>query len=189
MHTSIGRCWRSLAVLIPAALSGCGTGNTVEGKVDGQALSVREAVFFDQSTGTDPEQLLVLMSDRPGLCDAVKAGTGHIETTYFIIELDQLVTPIGPWTGDYVVKYFDHTIDKFAYSVFQRYEASCAFNIQDSVHSGTVSLTEYKEGPSGVMRGTFDLLFNETDAVKGSFDVHLCNAPAANVWSLIWNCQ
>jgi hypothetical protein len=181
MHTFIRRSWRSLAVLIPAALCGCGPGNTLEGKIDGQALSVRDAVFFDQSSGTPSDKLLVAMSDRPNLCEDLNAGAIHPETIYFYIVLSQQGTPLGPWPGDYVVAYSGGTADKLAYVLFDAFGSTCSLENQGPASSGTVSLDEYKKESSGVMRGTFDLLFHDTDAVKGSFDVNRCATPAGTL--------
>lgn len=172
--------------VVAACFTACGAGS-VTGTVAGAPLSVQDAVFFATRDGNG--QLIsasVVLSDKPSLCEALKANRVPHSVTTFSISLQNLsgeganAVPLAVDVGDYTVA--DPTSPRAsgrsAIGVFSRTDASCNSTLSGTTgwaKSGLVKVRALQAEPGGTAQATFDFAFGAAaDTLTGSFTARFC---------------
>jgi len=174
----------SIGVVAALALAGCGGPGSFQGTVDGLTLAVKDSLFLAYNPGGDQLALLVLlMTDKPGLCEAMKAGNIFSNTTYFQAALgDSLSDPSAlPPPGDFIVTNGFAPPARFTFATVFRTDASCGLPASVDGHDGTVSVRQYRAQSGGSMTGTFDATFGTFEPAghaTGDFNADFCDVPS-----------
>lgn len=169
-------------------LLACGNGGTFSGKVAGNELSVKDAVFtVTRSQGKIVTSTLIL-ADIPDVCTLLKANRNPKSATAFGTAFirtnangDVLATDIGNYT---VLADLNGATagNNVALAAFGRVDANCTNTLsaaQSNGKSGIIKVTEYNPAADGKMSGTFDITFgDQNDKVTGSFSADFCDVPA-----------
>ncbi len=145
----------------------------VNGTVDGHSLGSPIAV----TVGT-----VVIISDIPGYCADVMAGTAPQQGTLLTIGIPD--NPHGSsFVGTYDITPPSSTLAaNSAVAVFEQAEGDCQVTTDAPATSGFVHVTasdlHLTSGgtTSGSLEGTFDLYFG-TDHLTGSFNAPWCSPP------------
>jgi hypothetical protein len=173
--------WSSMWVVAAAlATAGCGGPGSFHGTVGGMTLEVKDSLFLAQQSQGQTASLVLLMTDKPGLCEAMKAGKVLSNMTYLQVVLTETYNSqlVVPTTGDYGVTDGTTVPPKFALASLSRTDATCHSTMTVGGAGGKISLSAYKAEASGTMNGTFDATFGATaEHGTGDFDADFCDAP------------
>lgn len=172
---------RRLMLAIPMVmLVGCS--GSMSGQVAGHNLSVADAIFAvlkdnsGKSTG-----LLVVMADKPKICDSLKANREPKQSTALFLSMSRVTDTdtLAPDVGEYtVIEGFPTKAGNYAYSTFSRSDANCDNTVAPSARdakSGLVKLTNLKAEANGAANATFDITFGSGDKVTGNFNATYCD--------------
>jgi hypothetical protein len=162
------------------ALAGCGGPGSFHGTVGGMTLEVKDSLFLAQKNSSGQiASLVLLMTDKPGLCDAMKAGNIISSMIYFQAVLSE--TSSGqiavPSAGDYTVTDGTSVPPKFAIASVSRTDATCHSTQTVGGAGGKITLSGYKAEAGGELTGTFDATFGTTaERGSGDFNAEYCDA-------------
>jgi hypothetical protein len=178
----------SLAVVSLAACSP----NIVNGTVAGNGLVVADAALWAQKDSSgNVEAAVLLLSDKPGLCDALKANRQAKNQTYLVLQLfsfNDQAQRLVPGPGDFTVVDTDPTRGgNYATAQFVKTDSACVNTLSPAVSkakSGLVKVSTLALTASSHGIGTFDATFG-TDNVTGAFSTSYCEVPS----SMDLNCQ
>jgi hypothetical protein len=172
---------KRLLMAVPMmVLVGCS--GSVNGQVGGISLNVADAVFavLKDDAGKSIAALVVL-SDKPKICDSIKANrepktaTSLVFTLYRFSDTDYL----APDTGDYTTVDTNPTsAGSFASANFSRTDSNCTNTLSSSASrgkSGLIKLTNLKGETNGAANATFDITFGAGDKVTGNFNATYCD--------------
>ncbi len=170
-----------VAAVLAVGMVGCA--GSADGKVAGHNLAVADAIFGTYK-GNDGKNLgvQVYLSDKPNLCDSLKANRkqkGATSLSFFLIRIGD-ADVLAPDAVDYTVR---TGLDAFttkgnnAYAGFDREDSSCASTINDSAgggKSGLIKVSNVKPEAGGTANATFDVTFGD-GSLKGSFNAQYCD--------------
>jgi hypothetical protein len=144
---------------------GCaGTGNSVEGHVQGAPLTARGAVASAQLPG--PGFLTITIADYGIACD--DPGYPNAINPNSTVLTFSLTNSAGtPGTGSYNAA--PTATGSTSVATFTQWDIDCNANIQATAVSGTVTLSSVTQS---AVSGSFDVTF--PDSLTGSFDAALC---------------
>jgi hypothetical protein len=169
--------WTVAAAL---TLTACGGPGSFHGTVGGMTLEVKDSLFIAQSSGGQVATLVQLMTDKPGLCDAMRSGNVLKDMIYFQAVLtetsnSQLAVPSA---GDYTVTDGSSVPPKFALASVSRTDSTCHSTQTVGGAGGRITLSSYKAEAGGLMTGSFDATFGTAaDKGTGDFSAEFCDAP------------
>lgn len=157
---------------------GCGPGS-FKGTVEGRSLKVEDAVFY-VSPGSDSASpsLEVILSDRPGVCDDLRAGRFRKNATIVDMLLSRRID------GEYVaLDKGQYTISgdagRIGVAIFVPFDANCVSSLSPSrslAASGTVEIDEFRGAPGGRLTGSFAMAIGEqADQVTGNVSADWCD--------------
>jgi hypothetical protein len=157
---------------------GCGPGS-FKGTVAGRGLNVEDAVFY-VAPGDDaiPPGIEVILSDRPGLCDDLRAGRLRKNSTIFDMLLARLVNGeyIAPDKGAYAIS---GDAGRIGAAIFVAFDANCRSSLsasQASAASGTMEIDEFRAAPGGKLMGSFTMTIGEqAEQVTGNVAAEWCD--------------
>ncbi len=178
----------TLLAVTALTLSAC-AGNSFDGKVAGETLAIKSAVFLqNHDSSGKPTSASIYFADVDGSCDYVKANRQPKNGTYvgfFLFNRDSNGNEIAAGVGDYTV------IDlislngltqkgDFASSNFVKDDASCNNVLSGSsstAKSGLLKVSSFKAETGGGISGSFDITYgDQADKVSGSFNADYCDA-------------
>lgn len=173
--------WSSMWVVAAAlALAGCGGPGSFHGTVGGMTLDVKDSFFLaSKNSGGQITSLVLLMTSKPGLCEAMKSGSILSTMTYFQVVLAQTSSGQNqvPTSGDFTVTDGSSVPSKFALISLSQTDATCHSTMTVGGAGGTVTLSQYKAEANGTMNGTFDATFSGAgDRGNGDFNADFCDA-------------
>lgn len=170
----------TMAFVSMLAMAGCA--GSVNGQVGGVSLNVSDAIFAilknDQGKSTG---MLVIMADKPKLCDSLKANrepkqsTALFMTMSRVTETDSLAPDVGEYT---VIDGIPSRAGNYSYASFSRTDANCTNTLSSSTSgakSGLIKVTNLKGEANGSANATFDITFGSGDNVKGNFNATYCD--------------
>lgn len=172
-----------VAVTAVAALSGC-VGNSFNGTVLGNSLSVADAVFALLRDGTGKSQgLSVILSDKANICSTLKANrvpkaaSGLGMTLFSVNAAGEL---LAPDKGDYtVITATPTSAGKYTWGSFSKTDSNCTGILTDAqteARSGIIKVTDFKAETGGTLTGTFDITFGgQGDKVTGTIAATYCD--------------
>jgi len=169
------------------ALSACGSssGGSFNGTVAGYSLHVVESVFTPlPETEDNPAFTLIVLSDRPGICNGIRSGTWGKNTTSFGIYLISgrpSVSPASPGTYHLVT---DQPNSGVAYFLKQDDQCRAAPGLSDNsvpATSGSVVLESIDASPGKRARGSYDIILRSGEHVTGTFDAAYCQPRSSSV--------
>ncbi len=169
----------SIFVWMAALLTGCA--GSVNGKVADVSLNVADAIFAVLKADGKSIATVVVLSDKPKLCETFKANREPKSATALITTLFRFSDSayLAPEVGDYtVVGYDPTTAGSYAQSFFSRTDANCTNTISVDASrgkSGLIKLTAFKDAKNGTAGGNFDITFGEGDRLTGSFNASYCD--------------
>lgn len=160
---------------------GCGPGS-FKGTVSGRGFNVEDAVFY-VSPGDDafPPGIEVILSDRGGLCDDLRAGRLRKNSTIFDTLLARLVNGeyIAPDQGAYAIS---GEAGRIGAAIFVAFDANCRSSLPSSqagAVSGTVNVDEFRGAPGGRLTGSFTMTIGQqADQVTGNVSADWCDLSA-----------
>ena len=170
-----------VAALLAVGMVGCA--GSADGKVAGYTLAVADAVFGVQKDSDGKNNLLtVILADKPGVCDKLKANRYPKEATFLQISLLRVGDSefLAPDAADYTVREPSLSFlgkGNNGVAEFERQDSSCTSTIGGSAgvsKSGLVKLTNVKAETGGTANGTFDISFGD-GSLKGSFNATFCD--------------
>lgn len=178
----------TLIAVAAVTLSAC-AGNSFDGKVAGESISIKSAAFLvSKDSNGNPQTASVYIADVEGGCDYIKSNRQPKSGTYVLFSLinrDSDGKAIAPTQGDYTV--IDPlslnaltTKGLLGYSVFVKNDTSCtnvlAAKNSDS-KSGVIKVGSYKAEAGGNISGSFDITYgDQADHISGGFNAEYCDA-------------
>jgi hypothetical protein len=155
----------------------------MNGTVGGVSLSVADAIFAVLRDGTGKQAgLLVAMSDKPNICDSLKANRqpkSATALTMAFVRYNAQFETLAPDVGEYSVLSAEAPgAGNFAAAVFSRSDANCTNTISNDASvakSGLIKLTNLKAETNGTAVASFDMTFGAGDKVTGSFNARYCD--------------
>lgn len=169
----------SFAVL--SLCASCSPGSFT-GTVGGNSLAVADVIF---SVVNDDDGktygALIVMADKPNLCDTLKANREPKQSNYtsFVLLRTSDNKLLAPDVGDYtVIKGLPSGNGNSAYADYKHTDANCTNTLSDDAstgQSGLIKISSFKSGTDGAAVGTFDITYGAGDGVKGSFNAHYCD--------------
>ncbi len=162
-------------------LVGCESPGRFEGQVGGFALEVRDAVFFPLAGGAADSAVLLMLSDREGLCQALASSQEAPSSSSLVLQLFRLddaggLLPLttGPYEGTTVVE----RAGGYALGHFGRTDDTCTALVPPAggeVVGGQMKLDRLELGENGRLAGSFELTFGASAAkARGAFDARAC---------------
>lgn len=148
---------------------------SLEGSVQGRALKVVSAVFLWREKANDMQ---VVLSDAPGLCDALSNGAHPRGATVLSISLkhnsrELRDAPFG--VGEYPVRGGEPRRPQDAKrALFYVLDAACSPVFRAGATGGAVRLTSGVAGKAGELRGEVDLEMGGGDKLRGAFTATFC---------------
>lgn len=181
---------RALLLLVALGCGGDGSSGNVKGTVLGNALNVRESVFYrlPDNHSFPAGSVEVVLADQPGVCDAVRASHYLKSATALQLTLAHFSAAdagaLGIDVGTYTVVGAMQTPGGFAQVSFGKDDGMCMSTLSATVtqSSGTITLTNIDQKPGGFLDGTFALTQGTEnqdagiDAISGSFHAAWCDA-------------
>lgn len=163
-----------------AVLAGCP--GTFNGTVGGIGLAPADTIVYpEKDTNSKTVGLFVMMADKGGLCNTLKANrmpksaTGMMLTLFNVSEKLELLAPdVGEYT---VVQGAQSKAGRYAWASFNRTDANCTDTLSSSTgsgKSGLVKITALNASTNGNGSGSFDITFG-TDHVTGTFSGSYCD--------------
>lgn len=173
--------WSSMWVVATAlALAGCGGPGSFHGTVGGMTLDVKDSFFLAQKNSSGQvASLVLLMTDKPGLCEAMAAGNVLSSMIYFQAVLTQISSGQNqvPTSGDFSVTDGSSVPPKFALISLSKTDTTCHSTMTVGGSGGTITLNQYKPEAGGTMTGTFDVTMGGTsERGNGDFNADFCDA-------------
>jgi hypothetical protein len=169
-----------VAVALSLALAGCGGPGSFHGTVGGMTLDVKDSFFLAQKNSSGQiASLVLLMTDKPGLCQAMKAGNVISDMVYFQVVYAQNSGGQSevPSAGQFTVTDGSSVPSKFSLISISKTDATCHSTNTVGGAGGTITLNQYKAESSGTMTGTFDVTFGpQAEHANGDFDADFCDA-------------
>jgi len=173
----------TMAMVSMMALVGCS--GSVNCQVGGVSLNVSDAIFAvlkdnaGKSTG-----LLVIMADKPKICDSLKANREPKQSTALFMSMSRVTDTdtLAPDVGEYtVIEGFPTKAGNYAYASFTRTDANCTNTLSSATSgakSGLIKVTNLKGEANGNASATFDITFGSGDKVTGNFNASYCDISA-----------
>jgi len=170
-----------VAAVSMMVLVGCA--GSADGKVAGHSLAVADAIFGTlKDTSGKNAGLLVVMADKPNLCDSLKANRrpkGATFVQFTLLRVSDNNEYLAPDVAEFTVKEGLAVFGKGnnASVEFDRQDSSCATTIGGSAgagKSGLIKLTNVKAETGGSANATFDVTFGD-GSLKGAFNATYCN--------------
>lgn len=153
-----------LAPLTAFALAACGESpGNLDGTIGKNAFTVRDAVLLGgRDAQGNLDALGVVLSDQPGLCEALKAGKVEAST------LELLLTSGGaaPGVGAYAI---GAAMGNKAQAQGRPLGKPPVLAV-----SGAVSVAQLETGNRAFIAGSFDLTFDSQEHARGSFHAPVC---------------
>jgi len=181
------------AVAAAVTLTACAPSpGSFHGSPGGLTLDVKESLFLGNGGAQEnPNMLFLLMTDRPGLCDAIRSGNTLEDMTYFRVH--PVVTSyhgqyFQPRPGNYPVIPNLAISLAYAHASLERTDSACQTAEIVEGTGGTITLDGYEPKPGGRMTGSFAVTFG-TDAEPGTGDFDALYCDAFDSWSLTPGCQ
>ena len=175
--------WSSMWVVaaLAAVLAGCGGGpGSFQGNVSGMTLDVKDSLFLAHKNSSGQVAALVLiMTSKAGLCEAMKSGSNLSSLTYFQATLAQTASGQSetPTAGDFTVTNGSSIQPKFALIGMSQTDTACHSTINVGGAGGTITLSQFKAEAGGTMTGTFDATFGgQSERGTGNFNADFCDA-------------
>lgn len=172
---------RVLLVLFSSWATGCGPGS-VNGTVGGVSLAVSDAIFAVLKDDTGKQQgLLVLMADKPNICDSLKANREPKSATslsMLFVRFNAQFEVLAPEVGEYSVVENPTVAGNYAGASFNRTDANCTSTLSaqaSAARSGLIKLAALKAESNGTASATFDLTFGAGDKISGSVNAKYCD--------------
>lgn len=162
------------------AVAGCG-GNSMTGTVKGVSMNAAEAIFAVLSDAGPGQGMFILVSDKTGLCERMKANKPPKDATLLAMLLG-VIDAAGHGQalvkGTYNVKPVSPGVSgNVAISQFSKLDSTCNSTLGDTPPtgtSGTVSLSNFEAKDGGSASGNFDMNF-DSDHVTGTFSASYCD--------------
>lgn len=174
---------KRLMMLMVMAVSLVGCAGSVNGTVGGLSMSVADSIFAVLKDSSGKTQgLFVLMSDKPKVCDSLKANRQPKSLTSVSMVLFRTNDTdfLAPDVGDYTVsdglaglKAGSHASANFGHT-----DSNCTDTQSGTTgtgKSGLIKLSALKAETNGVASGTLDVTFGSGDKVTGSFNATFCD--------------
>lgn len=171
---------RMLQAMSMVAMAGCS--GSMNGTVGGISMSVSDAIFAILKDGGGKSiAAVVVMSDKPKICDSLKANrepktaTALSMTLFRFSDTDYLAPDVGDYT---VVDSNPTSAGSFASADFARTDSNCTNTISGNASggkSGLIKVTAIKGETNGNASGTFDITFGAGDKVTGNFNASYCD--------------
>jgi len=161
--------------------------NRVSGEVAGARLEVRDAVFFSDSLDplTPSKTLVLVFSDKPGICERVKGGAPRRDETVLAFTLlrcdERLKHPVGVGTYD-AMDCLSHapSSTNVALAMWRSFDADGKETRHDETQgapSPVVELEAFQPVPGGRARGSFRAVLGKGRfPVSGDFNATWCDA-------------
>jgi hypothetical protein len=159
-----------------------GCAGSADGKVAGHSLAVADAIFDTLKEDGKNVGLIVIMADKPNICDSLKANRQPKGATFMQLTLLRITDSevLAPDVADYTVKEglgaFTSKGNNAAVE-FVRQDSSCATTISGNAgdgKSGLIKLTNLKAETGGTANATFDITFGDGN-LKGGFNAQYCD--------------
>ncbi|MBX7096200.1 MAG: hypothetical protein K1X89_00680 [Myxococcaceae bacterium] len=154
----------SLVLSVALVLAACGEApGNLDGTIGKNAFTVRDAVLLGgRDARGNLDALGVVLSDQPGLCEALKAGKVEAST------LELLLTSGGaaPGVGAYAV---GAAMGNRAQAQGRPLGKTPVLAV-----SGAVSVAQLETGNRAFIAGSFDLTFDSQEHARGSFHAPVC---------------
>jgi hypothetical protein len=167
-----------VALVAGAVVLACGGPGSVNGKLGGADLPVKDGLAGSQSVqGVQGKRLLLILTDAAGAaCDRAKNKKIAPSSTEFWIELIQQGADASP--GDFTVSEGDESAppERSVDAKFFRYGEFCGLSASGRATSGKVTLKQGAAAAGEFAQGSFDLVFG-AERVSGSFNVPFCVLP------------
>jgi hypothetical protein len=166
-----------VAAVAMMTLAGCS--GSMNGQVGGLSLNVADAAFAilrdDQGKATSA---IVVMSDKPKICEAYKSNRVAKTSTSLAFTLFRFSDTdyLSPDAAEYTTT--DNTptsAGSYAWAFFERTDSDCRASTDARGKSGLVKLTNIKGEANGSANATFDITFSTGDKVTGSFNATYCD--------------
>ncbi|MFT3842375.1 MAG: hypothetical protein QM723_35620 [Myxococcaceae bacterium] len=178
----------TLIAVAAVTLSAC-AGNSFDGKVAGESISIKSAAFLQNRDGDGkPTSAMVLVADVEGGCDYIKSNRNPKNGTYVRFILYNRDTGSGSELaaskGDYTV--IDYNVNfltqkgLFATSVFTKNDTNCSNVLaakNADAKSGVIKVDSFKAEAGGNISGSFDITYgDQADHITGGFNAQFCDA-------------
>jgi hypothetical protein len=157
---------------------GCGPGS-FKGTVEGRGLKVADAVFYvSQGGDTAPPAIEIILSDRPNLCDDLKAGRLRKNSTLLDILLARLIDGeyMAPDKGQYAIS---GDAGRIGLAIFAPFDESCTNSFDSSqgrAVSGTVDIRQLQGNSGGRLEASFSMAIGQqADPVSGTVLATWCD--------------
>ncbi|MDP3231948.1 MAG: hypothetical protein Q8N26_04170 [Myxococcales bacterium] len=162
-------------------LVACETPGRFEGQVAGHALDVRDALFFPLAGGPADSAVLLVLSDREGLCQSLASRQQSPNSSSLMLQLFRLddaaaLLPLAPgaYDGTAVVQ----RAGGFALGHFERTDGTCASLVpraSGEVVGGQLKVDQLTLGDAGRLTGSFELTFGpNAEQARGTFNARAC---------------
>ncbi|HEX2573150.1 MAG TPA: hypothetical protein VH877_26615 [Polyangia bacterium] len=163
-----------LACTFLGGMGACGSPNEFIGRVAGQSLDVREAIFRKDSADVD---IYVHLTDAKDLCQRLNSGAGPFPgTTVFTMDLRGPLMRPEVTIGTYRVN--TNSAEAMAEAVFVKTDGAGTNVVEPSQGAavgGLVILDGIDARPGGVATGNFDLTVGtQADRIRGDFRATYC---------------
>jgi hypothetical protein len=178
----------TLLAVAALTLSAC-AGNSFDGKVAGETISIKSAAFIqNRDSNGKPTSAMIFMADVAGGCDYIKSNRQPKSGTYVSFILynrdPSNSNEIAATKGDYTV--IDYNVNfltqkgLFATSTFTKNDTSCT-NVLASKNadakSGVIKVDNFKAEVGGNISGSFDVTYgDQADHITGGFNADFCDA-------------
>ena len=180
---------RAALLIALSVLVACGGGTsvpsgsaTVNGTVFGEALSAKDAMYFDAASEGQSYRGISIV-DVSGVCPRSQQNRDAPDSTSLILSLvsyDSSGNYLTPGVGTYPID-STGTVTAAAGAVFDHVDQSCASTLQSTEQyngkyaaSGSVTVTK---ADASELDGTFDLTMESGDHLTGSFKAPRCAPP------------
>ena len=166
---------RALALMCPllGGVAACSSPNEFIGRVAGQSLDVREALFRRDGNGV----VYVHLTDAPGLCQRLNSGGGSAPgTTLFTIDLRGPLMSPEVIIGTYRVN--TNSSEPMAEATFLKTDRAGNDVVdppQGTAVGGLAILTALDTRVGGLADGRFDMTVGaQGDRIRGTFQATYC---------------
>ncbi|HEX2570706.1 MAG TPA: hypothetical protein VH877_14210 [Polyangia bacterium] len=157
---------------------GCGPGS-FKGTVEGRGLKVADAVFYvSQGSDTAPPHIEIIISDRPDLCDDLKAGRLRKNSALLDILLVRRINGeyMAPDKGPYAIS---GDAGRIGSAIFAPFDESCTISLDSSqgrAASGTVDVRQLQGDSGGRLEGSFSMAIGQqADQISGTVLATWCD--------------
>ncbi|MEW5739851.1 MAG: hypothetical protein AB1938_13045 [Myxococcota bacterium] len=162
----------ALTLMFAAA---CGQGASVDGKVAGQSMTVRDAIFLVPHGPLGQAGSIVILSDQENLCDKLLTERTMKKASFLVMNLTASVD--GRVLAPDVREYRVGVSSPIADVAFLPTDTNGSKALEESRGRATSGYVRVEElDTDHVMRGSFELQVGFVDSLKGSFEARRCFA-------------